>query len=755
MKQLIVPVAIIVALIAFFVIVDRKEFSRHDDVQTVQSESPTGKHPEVKFSAEINRSFIEDKPSIETKTIAEPQPAVAEKPVTVVPPSIEIGPASVIKTEDNPTPTAIPVVTQEEAEKANQEAIALITAEKEKTEPFFILYEGLRFDTISFEGTVRTVSPIPNPEENDYPNCLYSLLVDVNSFSTTASDKEIAPEIIINAPIIKDKKVVEAFRFLPGDKISCLCVEYEAMPHSIQEIQLSDSIQSFEHTMYYPISANHIDYLQPKRIDGFAKQKIAIHTVQPTPKDENAARRRKERIQEEIARIEEELKQHGGSFEMWEKEYAPIAEKYKEMSGEEMSVWIKDSFFSAGGKEGEEIRYNTKQYIDGLKPYKEYLESKNIDLIVVRIPGKGDFAARVLASDDYQENPAWVKHYYECLKNDIEIVDPMPEMWKHRFDFPLFYYYKSEEIHPFEGTYYYCASVLSEVLKRYHISKDQHSYSLKRVFHPLNTYTARKFPSLFLYPSGNPTFDPQKPLEYNQVQRDGSVLEDFAVNSGSPILFLSNSFFGCRDYTKDLGLPQYASFFLELVPDWLYQPGGYSSLVRSLLTSNDDLLSGRKVVILVGMQRMWASFPSFPRYISDNAESLSLEYKLSIADENVNIINKSSFNIHKKKESNIVSFKLTDADKTAIPLIFSMEIPAIEDKRVCMVRIKIINNGAIVLSVNDANDKTPIDSCLFPGYEAKSCDIFVPVESQSRQVEITLNGIKNNDKLDDIELWYY
>ena len=38
MKQLIAPIAIIVALIAFFVIIDRKEFRRHG-VQTVQSES--------------------------------------------------------------------------------------------------------------------------------------------------------------------------------------------------------------------------------------------------------------------------------------------------------------------------------------------------------------------------------------------------------------------------------------------------------------------------------------------------------------------------------------------------------------------------------------------------------------------------------------------------------------------------------------------------------------------------------------------
>ena len=85
-------------------------------------------------------------------------------------------------------------------------------------------------------------------------------------------------------------------------------------------------------------------------------------------------------------------------------------------------------------------------------PYKKYLEENNIDLIVLRIPSKWDFAARVLASDDFHENPEWVEHYYECLKNDIEIVDPMPEMWNHRFDFPLFYFYHvPSEIHPFEG----------------------------------------------------------------------------------------------------------------------------------------------------------------------------------------------------------------------------------------------------------------------------------------------------------------
>ena len=52
MKQLIASIAIIVFLIAFFVIIDRKEFCRHDDVQTVlQSETSTiNKKPTISLS---------------------------------------------------------------------------------------------------------------------------------------------------------------------------------------------------------------------------------------------------------------------------------------------------------------------------------------------------------------------------------------------------------------------------------------------------------------------------------------------------------------------------------------------------------------------------------------------------------------------------------------------------------------------------------------------------------------------------------
>ena len=96
MKQLIVPIAVILALIAFFFIIDRKEFSRHDDVQTVQSENST---TNTKTSVSVSGP----------KPVTEVRPAAEQKQGASVLPD---------------PPTAIPVLSPEEALIANAEALA-------------------------------------------------------------------------------------------------------------------------------------------------------------------------------------------------------------------------------------------------------------------------------------------------------------------------------------------------------------------------------------------------------------------------------------------------------------------------------------------------------------------------------------------------------------------------------------------------------------------------------------------------------
>ena len=224
-----------------------------------------------------------------------------------------------------PLPAAVPVTTPEEAEKLNESAKEHVYAALGKKEPFFRLYENSSIESIVFEGTILAASAIPDPANNDYENCLYALLIEINSvLSTSSLSNAIEQTVLINTPIMKDRTLIVANKLKQGDKVSCLCAEYEAMPQSIQEIQLSDDIQSFEHQQYYTLEIKKISSFQKNGNQTIAKREISILPIQSLPKDEKAVSARHERIQEEINRIESELTKHGGSFESWKKDEEEI-----------------------------------------------------------------------------------------------------------------------------------------------------------------------------------------------------------------------------------------------------------------------------------------------------------------------------------------------------------------------------------------------------------------------------------------------
>ena len=527
MKQLIVPIAIIVALIAFFVIIDRKEFSRHED-QTVQSTKPIDTKPVVEKLSEVN-------PVAETKPVERSQPAEGLSPETT--PDSRDQALAQTTPEENLRPAAVPVVTAEEAKKLNEEAKEFALAEKERREPFYKYYQDTYLDSVCFLGTIRATSTIPDPEKNDYDNCLYALFIELDSyFADKSLNQEMPCEAIIAVPIMKKKIINKSNIFQPGDKVICTCAEYNAMPQYIQEIQYSDDIQSYEHQQYFVLTIDKINAFSLDGCKNFAKREITILPIQKLQKDETIAKAREERMQNEIKRIEEELKQHGGSFSSWKEEYKTIAKKYSTLCSKDWKGWINNSFFYAKGYEIPS--YKTKEYIEGIMPYKKYLEENNIDLILLRYPSRADFAARVLGADDFQENPAWVEHYYECLKNDIEIVDPMPEMYEHRFDYPLFYFYNlPTEQHPFEGEMMIAAKVLSNVISRYTIPREESPITLRKTTH-------KSSDPQFFWPPGNPNYQPDDNITFNQAMQNDKSLETLQPNSSHPVLFLSNSYLG-------------------------------------------------------------------------------------------------------------------------------------------------------------------------------------------------------------------
>ena len=614
---------------------------------------------------------------------------------------------------------------------------------------FYSFFEGSMPDTVSFEGTIRTASIIPDPEKNDYPNCLYAVFVELDSvLSSTAQSAQIPYEVIVNVPVIKDNVITKSNVFQPGDMISCICAEYDEMPQEIREIQLSDDIQSFEHQQYYALSIVKVNEFQKMGNRNFAKREITILPIQSLPKDEHATALRRERIQKEIARIEEELKSHGGSFAEWKKEYETIAAKYKKLCDEDYKAWIGDSYFTAGK---EETTYKTQEYINGLLPYKNYLEENNIDLILVRIPSKWDFAARVLASDDFQENPDWVEHYYEFLKNDIEVVDPMPEMWKHRFDYPLFYFYNIEsEAHPFEGQAFFTAKVLSEVLKRYSFPVSEQKIELEDVV--FETEQER-----FFWPEGNPKFDPKNNLNFKRVVQNGKTIGDLAVNTGSPFLFLSNSFFWYPQRSEGASVPGYTAYFLQHIPDWFYQSGIDNQIIRNLLAS-PEALQKRRAVIMVHTSRMNKNgFPPFPRYLSEHVSSISMEKALYLYAPEIKNLDNGSFKF-KKKEGGLTFF-MRNKDKKNPDDQFEIEltIPHCKDKTTCMLRFNFRDLKFLTINVLDAVDNSVIDTTsLTMGLNIHS-DLFIPVPDSERRIRIQFIPRVPEDAISvkNLELWYY
>ena len=646
-------------------------------------------------------------------------------------------------------PTAIPLLSQEQAEAANTQAQKEFFSLKEDTEPFYSYYHGQSFNMVSFEGTVRMTSSIPDPEKNDYPDCLYALLVELDSV-LSSDEKQVPNELIINVPIMKRKKILEANRFLPGDKIQCTCAYYDSMPQDILEIQVSDDIESFEHMYFFSFSINRISSFSKNGVKDFAKRELTIFPIQSLPRDDRAVNLRKQRIEKEISRIEDEIKKHGGSFDAWKEEYQLIAKKYKNLCDNGWSGWINDSFFAAGAgtiQEGFETTYQTKEFIDGIMPYKRYLQKNNIDLIVLRVPSRGDFAARVLASDSFQENPLWIEHYYECLKNDIEIVDPMPEMWKARFDYPLFYYYQSKtECHPFEGAAIVSAKCIADVLSRYKYTPNE-EITLKDSSVSANAI-------LNFYPEGNNKFNPSDPVIFKGVVKDDKYIS-LKQNTGSPFLFVGNSYF--FHPTKALGacIPGYTSFFLQTIPDFFYQQGLGNAMLRNLI-SNTSVLGHRKAVIMVGHPSMtWkGGFPPLPKYLMDGAKTISFFSHLDSEQIHHSIVFNEKFIPKETASGGIAICKNPDYS-----LYFQVDIPPVKDKSTCMLRINFIKSTLATISIVDSDNNSPLDNDIQTTLgDNISVDFFVPIDSQTRSVKIKytlLHASYSDFSIKNIELWYY
>lgn len=747
MKSAVYAACLFVLLIVIFVVIDRKDFYFGKD-DAIQEKITSNRSPAINDLNPLNRATHSK--SVEKEIYGtSPQTDRDNKSTVSRQGLLKEETSSLTEMDPDPeafSPVAISVVTAEEAQALNQEALIYAVSQKEKREPFYNLYKDQDLESIVIQGTIRDISIIPDPAKNDYPNCLYSLFIEFNSLLTdNSSNKKINSEAIILVPIIKEKSILESNRLLPGNKVLCTCVEYDSMPQAIQEIQISDDIQSFEHQQYYVTRLDLITDFLPGGNKDFAKREITVLPIHQLPEDDNARKLRTERIQSEIARIENELQKHGGSFSSWRKEYQPIAKKYQKLCDERYKGWIKGSYFSASGKES---TYKTKEYIEWILPYKKFLENNNIDLIILRCPSRADFAARVLAAEDFQENPDWIEHYYECLKNDIEIVDPMYEMWNKRFDYPLFYFYTfpDEERHPFEGEFMTAAETISQVLSRYKYQKNK-SFSLKKMIIDND--------KRFCWSEENhPSFISGNYIEFDGLAENDEVVGFLKVNTGSPFLFLSNSMFGFKEMQeKGMSVPQYTSFFLQSTVDWKFQSGVGNPMLRNLITDATNL-DQRSAVIMVGQFNLWTDGPKIPKYLFDKTDKISYETQHNFLSQDIVISNIDSYETIHENDGCLAVSRASEATNTHSSLSVDFSIPTPDHNyNTCMIRVNFRKISGLV-NLDLFGNEERIDATTLTRNSDLYADFYVPVSDKKFRFVFS-SGSAVSYSIENIEFWYY
>lgn len=256
---------------------------------------------------------------------------------------------------------------------------------------------------------------------------------------------------------------------------------------------------------------------------------------------------------------------------------------------------------------------------------------------------------------------------------------------------------------------------------------------------------------------GSITFNPQENIIFKRVICDGSSLGALAVNTGSPFLFLSNSFFWYPYRPEGASVPTYTAFFIQHVPDWFYQGGIGNPMIRNLV-SNPQVLSNRKVVIMVGHPNQWInSFPPFPKYITDNARCISLENSLDFQSSDITILDDGSFLFEKDEDNMTVFTQNTEMDNPNKYFDVLMSVPSIKDKRTCMLRINFGTNSDITTVVSDKTTKDKIDqTTLSPGKNLHT-DFYIPVADGIRQISIRFvpSYPDRQCSIKNIELWYY
>ena len=512
--------------------------------------------------------------------------------------------ATETKLQDSPVPSAVPVVTPEEAEKLNEYALFLSTVK-----------------TTVVEGEIIEKSELPDPQKSDYPNCRFTAHFTGNSIK---NGEPCPKEVVLIFEGFQNYTVLKNNEIKKGDKIECRIIPYDVLPEEEQSTQQADDLNIYTLDNYYVLSSNKISHFSDSKImpssgiffSNGNNNYISIyerHINQPLSK---------RIIDEQAKAIETTLKLINAELENYdENQIGTINDRFKDIWNNEMKkdpdgfnrigniVWrnVDDSFWCLPVNYTfvPQERVLSPDIVTFFKDIKEALDANGVQLIVSLVPHMYSISSRVI-NKDYCHIPdiqtAMVAK--QLLENGIETIYASNEILENYNKFQFAYFYPDDG-HPSDTAQDVLSDILEKRIRRFYPEiqidcLDSNLFEIKQMPH---VYGDKE---KFQWPTNCDIGQEEPKTSYTnrEVFYDGKKLPS---DPKSPFLVIGNSFIR-TPMDSPCSLPTLLSYKSNYPIDYVlvYNEGPFVQFPRNLIANPERYLKDKKVLIFqVGLTHLF------------------------------------------------------------------------------------------------------------------------------------------------------
>ena len=617
------------------------------------------------------------------------------------------------------------------------------------------------------EGTIKTRSRLPAPEQTDYPDCYYTAHFIGNAIK---SGKTAPRELALTIAGFKNKKTLYTDSIKDGDKIECVVLPFSQLPDDKQSVQQADDLQLFSLENYYVLSVHKLSAFSedPRNpgsgtffTDNDDNYVSIFRRAANAPIDRH-------RENDQAMRIHDDLTKTKAMLAEWS------APKRRDTAKSFKNEWEREKSKDAPGRNRKAINgglfvwrkigkayFQLHQYYYDLLPEKEInrsnieaivnlrqaLAANGVQLIISLIPDRNHITARIM-------NPAFrnVPDYQslnacrQLLENGIEVISPWRELIDN-FDEEELCFNLYADPHPSTLAQKTAARMLAQRLARYGLKKHFAQSDFDFIWSPANHFALHA-----VWPE-NCDIGEHKAGTSVMVRQPRLKGKPLAANRNSEILVVGDSF-SETPYIKANALATWLAFFSGCSVDFHQFSGNgpETVFIRQLLRDPDKFLKNKKVLIIhTGMHALysysWLDIKQVDQSLKDLSQSRHIA-TFSPADAAADLKNIDTQTLERRK-------KLpsgTDYVVSGGPLhIAERDIEKnFRDKKLLCIVPTVLFRGEVTLVVNGVEKK------LVPGYvysQASYNNLVFPIPAGSTKIGIDARGSKNAYFiLNDIEI---